>query len=91
MHSVDHLTVVVFLGCFAEGPAACAELQDLQQQQAAKGSEALLQQETIAQQAEELVHALQAHPLQLFPDAVQRQHQTIHLRQRGYLSSTEIK
>lgn len=82
-HSVDHLTVVVLLRCFAEGPAARPELQDLQQQQAAEGGEALLQQEAVAQQAEELVHALQAHPLQLLPDAVQCQHQAVHLWHQG--------
>lgn len=81
MHSVDHLAVVVLLRCFTEGPATRTELQDLQQQQAPEGGEALLQQEAVAQQAEELVHALQAHPLQLLPDTVQRQHQAVHLRQ----------
>lgn len=64
----------------AEQPATGSELQDLEQQQTGHGGEALLQQEAVPQQEEQLVHALAVCCFQLLPDAVQLEHQAIHLK-----------
>lgn len=76
---VGDLAVVVLVGGGAEHPAPGPELQDLQQQQASHGGEALLEQEAVPQEEEELVHALAVHLLQLLTDAMQLQHQAVHL------------
>lgn len=73
----------------AQQPASCSEFQDLQQQQAGHGGEALLQQEAVPQQEEQLVHSLAVGLLQLLPDAMQLQHQTVHLQEGG--SESELR
>lgn len=77
--SVCNFAIVISMCRAAEHPAPRPEFQDLQQQQAGHGGETLLEQEAIAQQVEKLVHALAAGLLQLLPDAVELQHQTVHL------------
>lgn len=77
---VSNFTVVVLVGGAAEHPAASPELQDLQQQQTGHGGEALLEQESIPQQEEQLIHPLVVHLLQLLSDAMQLQHQAVHLQ-----------
>lgn len=46
---VCNFTVVVLVRRAAQQPASCSEFQDLQQQQAGHGGEALLQQEAVPQ------------------------------------------
>lgn len=77
---VSNFTVVVLVGGAAEHPASSPELQDLQQQQTGHGGQALLEQEAVPQQEEQLVHPLAVHLLQLLSDAVQLQHQAVHLQ-----------
>lgn len=77
---VSNFTVVVLVGGAAEHPAASPELQDLQQQQTGHGGETLLEQESIPQQEEQLIHPLVIHLLQLLSDAMQLQHQAVHLQ-----------
>lgn len=84
--SVGQLAVVVLVGRAAQLPAARAELQHLQQQQAGHGADGLLQQEAVPQQVEEVVHALAVQLLQLVPDAVQLQHQAVHLGSGGRMT-----
>lgn len=74
------------MGGAAEHPPPRPELQDLQQQQTGHGGEPLLQQEAVPQQVEQLVHPRAVHLLQLLPDAVQLQHQAVHLRGGGEVS-----
>lgn len=76
---VADFAVVVLMGGAAEQPASGPELQDFQQQQTGHGGEALLKQEAVPQQEEELVHPLAIHLLQLLSDAMKLQHQTVHL------------
>lgn len=71
------------MGGAAEHPASGPELQDLQQQQTGHGGKALLEQEAVPQQEEQLVHPLAVHLLQLLADAMQLQHQAVHLREGG--------
>lgn len=61
-------------------PAGCPEFDDLQQQQLGQGAEAAWEQEAVPDQDKELIHALSVHLLQLLPDAVQLQHQAVHLQ-----------
>lgn len=77
---VSNFTVVVLVGRAAEQPASGPELQDLQQQQTGHRGKTLLEQEAIPQQEEELVHPRAVHLLQLLPDAMQLQHQAVHLQ-----------
>lgn len=77
---IRNFTVVVLVGGAAEHPPSGPELQDLQQQQTGHGAEALLEQEAVPQQEEQLVHPLAVHLLQLLSDTVQLQHQAVHLR-----------
>lgn len=76
---VSDLAVVVLVCGAAEQPASGPELQDLQQQQTGHGGEALLEQEAVPQQEEQLVHPLAVHFFQLLSDAMQLQHQAVHL------------
>ncbi|KAG7243598.1 hypothetical protein INR49_011155 [Caranx melampygus] len=67
---IRNFTVVVLVGGAAEHPPSGPELQDLQQQQTGHGAEALLEQEAVPQQEEQLVHPLTVHLLQLLSDTV---------------------
>lgn len=77
---VRNFTVVVLVGGAAEQPASSPELQNLQQQQTGHGGQALLEQEAVPQQEEQLVHPLAVHLLQLLADAMKLQHQAVHLQ-----------
>lgn len=77
---VRNFTVVVLVGGAAEQPASSPELQNLQQQQTGHGRKALLEQEAVPQQEEQLVHPLAVHLLQLLANAMKLQHQTVHLQ-----------
>lgn len=77
--SVVHFTVVVLLSRVAETPVSSTELEDFEQEEARERAEATLQQEAVAQQEEELIHALCVHLLQLITDTMQLQHQAVHL------------
>lgn len=81
--SVGDFAVIILVGGAAEHPASGPELQDLQQQEASHGGQALLQEKAVPQQEEQLVHPLAVHLLQLLPDAMQLQHQAVHLQRRG--------
>lgn len=87
---VSDFAVVVLVCGVAEQPATGSELQDLEQQQTGHGGEAFLQQEAVPQQEEQLVHALAVRGFQLLPDAVQLQHQTIHLKREEDEMSTTL-
>ncbi len=69
--SVRHFAVVVFLSSFTESPASSTKLKDLKQEQAAHGAQVLLQEKSIPQQIEQLIHELQVHLLQLISNTMQ--------------------
>lgn len=77
---LGNFTVVVLVCGGAERPASGSELQDLQQQQTGHGAEAFLQQEAISKLEEKLVHPWSVCFLQLLSDAMQLQHQAVHLK-----------
>lgn len=76
---VSYFTVVVLVSGAAEHPTSGPEFQDLQQQQAGHGREALLEQKAVPQQEEQVIHPLVVRLLQLLSDAMQLHHQTVHL------------
>lgn len=78
--SVSYFAVVVLVGGAAEYPASGPELQDLQQQQPSQRTDAPLKKEAIPKQEKKLVHPLGVHLLQLLSDAMQLQHQAVHLK-----------
>lgn len=71
--------VIVFLSRICHLPVRGTELYDLQQQELREGAEPLLQEKTISEKGEEFIHWLGIHLLQLFSNAVQLQHQAVHL------------
>lgn len=68
---IRHFAVIVLLGSVRHLPVGSSELDDLQQQELGQGAEPLLQEETIPEEGEELIHPLGVHLLQLLANAVE--------------------